>query len=129
MGFEWLLGVAFYFLPAIIALVRGVQNATAIVLVNLFLGWTVIGWIAALIWAIANKPFDPDANYRRYLQVAPPVQQPPYGQPYPPQAYQPQPYPPPQQPYQPQPYPPPPYQQPQPLSAATAGTDPCSEPA
>lgn len=41
----------FYFLPAIIALVRGHHNGFAIFLTTLLLGWTVIGWIVALIWS------------------------------------------------------------------------------
>jgi hypothetical protein len=43
-----------YFLPAIIA--RNKREATAILLFNLFLGWTGIGWIIALIWACAAEP-------------------------------------------------------------------------
>ena len=38
-----------YFLPAIIA--RDKSDAGLIFLVNLFLGWTVIGWIVTFIWA------------------------------------------------------------------------------
>ena len=40
-----------YFLPTIIG--RNKADAGAIFLVNLLLGWTVVGWIAALIWACA----------------------------------------------------------------------------
>ena len=43
-----------YFLPSIIALVRGKRDALAIFLLNLFLGWSVIGWIIALVWAAKN---------------------------------------------------------------------------
>jgi hypothetical protein len=32
---------------------RHLHEPTAITLLNLFLGWTFIGWIIALIWAIA----------------------------------------------------------------------------
>jgi len=46
---------ALFFLPAIIALVRG-HNTLAIFLLNFFLGWTVIGWFWALIWAVTDKP-------------------------------------------------------------------------
>ena len=46
---------ALFFLPAIIALVRG-HNTLAIFLLNFFLGWTVIGWFRALIWAVTDKP-------------------------------------------------------------------------
>jgi hypothetical protein len=27
-----------------------------IFLLNLFLGWTVVGWVVALIWAITSEP-------------------------------------------------------------------------
>ncbi|MCH8491335.1 MAG: superinfection immunity protein [Oceanicaulis sp.] len=40
------------FLPTIIALARGHHNGFAIFLTNLLLGWTVIGWIIALIWSV-----------------------------------------------------------------------------
>jgi Superinfection immunity protein len=40
-----------YFLPTILA--RHKADAFAIFLVNLFLGWTVIGWLVALVWACA----------------------------------------------------------------------------
>jgi hypothetical protein len=42
-----------YFLPALIASSRHVHERVAITLLNVFLGWTFIGWIVALIWAIA----------------------------------------------------------------------------
>lgn len=46
----------FYFLPTITALVRGQEHeAFGIFLVNFFLGWTIIGWWVALIWAIASN--------------------------------------------------------------------------
>ena len=50
-----LLGIALYFLPTIIAAVRPKKDILGIVLVNIFLGWTFIGWIVALIWALAAK--------------------------------------------------------------------------
>ena len=40
-----------YFLPTVIALSRGHLSALAIFLLNLFLGWTGLGWIIALIWS------------------------------------------------------------------------------
>ena len=43
-----------YFLPSIIALFRSKSNTTAIVMLNLFLGWTFIGWVVALIWAVTK---------------------------------------------------------------------------
>lgn len=41
-----------HFLPTFIALLRGHHNAFAIFLTNLLLGWTVIGWVVALIWSV-----------------------------------------------------------------------------
>ena len=38
---------ALYFAPAIIAGVRHTHNSTGILLLNLFLGWTVVGWFVA----------------------------------------------------------------------------------
>ena len=45
-----LLLVALYFLPALVASMRGVHAQVGVILLDLLLGWTVIGWIAALIW-------------------------------------------------------------------------------
>jgi hypothetical protein len=42
-----------YFLPAIIG--RHKADAMGIFIVNLLFGWTVIGWIIALIWACAAE--------------------------------------------------------------------------
>lgn len=43
-----------YFLPTIIG--RNKSDAGLIFVVNLFLGWTVVGWFVALIWACAADP-------------------------------------------------------------------------
>ena len=41
-----------YFLPAIIAFVRGHHSRVGIFLLNLLLGWSGLGWIVALIWSL-----------------------------------------------------------------------------
>jgi hypothetical protein len=43
---------ALYFVPWIIALLRQHQSAGAIFVLNLFLGWTFLGWIVALVWSM-----------------------------------------------------------------------------
>ena len=43
---------ALYFLPAILARHREHPNVTSIVVVNAFLGWTFLGWVLALAWAV-----------------------------------------------------------------------------
>ena len=45
------LGLVAYFLPSVLAHFRKHHQENAIVLLNLFLGWTFIGWVAALVWA------------------------------------------------------------------------------
>ena len=44
-----------YFLPTVIAVVfRHESDAVGIFLVNFLLGWTIVGWWVALIWALAS---------------------------------------------------------------------------
>ncbi len=49
-------GIGFYFLPAIIAALRHTHNAAGIVLLNVFLGWTCVGWFVALLLALCSAP-------------------------------------------------------------------------
>lgn len=49
-----LLCLAIYFAPAIVASNRGHRNFSAIFVLNLFLGWTLVGWVIALVWAHTN---------------------------------------------------------------------------
>src|SRR5271166_2340999 len=46
------LGIVAYFIPGIVAVTRRHRKATFILLVNLFFGWSVLGWIFALVWAL-----------------------------------------------------------------------------
>jgi len=43
--------LALYMLPTSIACARSHHNAGPIFLLNLLLGWTMLGWIASLVWA------------------------------------------------------------------------------
>jgi hypothetical protein len=45
-------GFILYFLPAIIAFARSKRDAGSILVLNFFLGWTAIGWVIALAWAL-----------------------------------------------------------------------------
>jgi len=49
-----LLGLAVYFMPTIVAMLAGHQNTLAIFILNLFLGWTLVGWVIALVWACSK---------------------------------------------------------------------------
>ena len=41
-----------YFLPTIIAFVRHKRNFGAILALNLLLGWSLVGWVISLVWAL-----------------------------------------------------------------------------
>lgn len=43
---------AIYFLPTLIAFLRRHKNSLAIFLLNLLLGWTVLGWVVSLVWSV-----------------------------------------------------------------------------
>lgn len=42
----------FYFLPTIIAFKKQRDNKVSILALNLFLGWSLIGWVISLVWAL-----------------------------------------------------------------------------
>jgi hypothetical protein len=49
------LGFVAYWIPTIVAFVRGVPNKGSVLVINLFLGWTFIGWIVALAMSVRSK--------------------------------------------------------------------------
>jgi hypothetical protein len=53
-----LAAIAAYFAPALIGGHRRVANQGSVIVINLLLGWTVIGWIVALAMALrtATRP-------------------------------------------------------------------------
>ena len=54
-GIVLLIGiVALYLLPSIVA--AGRDGAGGPIVLNLFLGWTLLGWVVALAWAVSLKP-------------------------------------------------------------------------
>ena len=48
-------GLFFLILPAWIAFKRGHNNAGAILALSILLGWTFLGWVAALVWAMTDN--------------------------------------------------------------------------
>ena len=57
-----IVAVLIYFLPTIVALSRGHLSALAIFFLNLFFGWSLIGWLVAFIWSCTGNTA---ANYYR----------------------------------------------------------------
>ncbi|MBP9132693.1 MAG: superinfection immunity protein [Saprospiraceae bacterium] len=62
MGALIIIAISFavYFLPSIVG--RNKENSASIILLNLFLGWTFVGWVVALVWAVSK-----DDNTKHYL--------------------------------------------------------------
>ncbi|NLA76683.1 MAG: superinfection immunity protein [Clostridiales bacterium] len=50
-----IIGSLFYFLPTIVGCAKHQPNKGAIFALNLFLGWSLIGWVISLVWAL-KKP-------------------------------------------------------------------------
>jgi hypothetical protein len=44
-----------YFVPTLIAIRRKHSQVVAIAALNVFLGWSFVGWVAALIWALVSE--------------------------------------------------------------------------
>jgi len=54
------IGAVLYFLPTINGKSRKHPNTDSIFLLNLFLGWTLMGWVVALVWSASaiSKPVE-----------------------------------------------------------------------
>lgn len=52
-----LISLGFYFIPSIIALIRKKRNKVAIIALNFLLGWSLIGWVVALVWALKKDMY------------------------------------------------------------------------
>lgn len=48
--------IALYFIPTIVGAIRRVPDLGSVIIINLFLGWSVIGWIVALAMAARTAP-------------------------------------------------------------------------
>ena len=56
-----LIGIGIYFLPTWVAKARKSPKVAPVFVINLFLGWTLIGWVAALVLAVWFKQPKPPA--------------------------------------------------------------------
>jgi hypothetical protein len=45
-----------YLLPTLVAAWRSHHQTKAIFALNLLLGWTLVGWVIALVWALTATP-------------------------------------------------------------------------
>lgn len=54
-----LIAILLYFLPTVIALRSKLQSCDYIIMINVFFGWTGIGWLWALLWSVCGEPKKP----------------------------------------------------------------------
>jgi hypothetical protein len=60
--------IAIYFVPAMLGASK--RNAAAIFTLNLFLGWTLLGWVIALTWALTKDDLAPAAVGQKKTESA-----------------------------------------------------------
>lgn len=51
----FLIVLGLYFLPTIVAFSRKVINRGSVAVINVFLGWTLVGWVVALAMACRTR--------------------------------------------------------------------------
>jgi hypothetical protein len=51
--------ILLYFLPGFNAYSRSHKNRQAIFALNFLLGWTVLGWVIALVWSLTDNVAEP----------------------------------------------------------------------
>ena len=56
--FAWLVAVLTggYMVPWAISVQRSTSNTGKVLLVNILLGWTIVGWVWALVMSLADEP-------------------------------------------------------------------------
>jgi hypothetical protein len=71
VGLLPILVVLIYFLPTAAAISVGNPYFQSVFLMNLFFGWTVVGWLAALAWGLRRPPVEaPDYKITPFGAVA-----------------------------------------------------------
>jgi hypothetical protein len=61
-GIFYICAITLYFCPTIIAYQHGHRSSTAITVLNVLLGWTVLGWVGALVWAYTTPTPAPEGR-------------------------------------------------------------------
>jgi hypothetical protein len=74
LGVAGCIGFFLYFLPTIVGGHK--TNAVAIFMLNLFLGWTFVGWVLAFVWA-CTEDSALERLARERMNMPPPQPQPP----------------------------------------------------
>ncbi|MBF5094709.1 superinfection immunity protein [Azospirillum sp. INR13] len=49
------IALVLYLIPTWIAAARNHSSAAGVFVINLFLGWTFLGWVVALAWSVSGQ--------------------------------------------------------------------------
>lgn len=79
-GFAFMVLMGAYFLPTILAALRGNSSTLGVGVLNFFTGWTFVGWVVALVWALSGERDCRHVVYVSQNMNVPPY--PPQGMPY-----------------------------------------------
>lgn len=60
--FVSIFGFVIYFIPSIVAYHRKHLQFIPILLLNIFLGWTLLGWVGAFVWSFMNSSTSTNAG-------------------------------------------------------------------
>jgi hypothetical protein len=69
IGILMLMGL--YFTPLIVAMIRKVPNVGSIAVINVFLGWSIIGWVVSLAMAARSVPSTPQIIVTQVITSSP----------------------------------------------------------
>jgi hypothetical protein len=72
-----IIALALYLLPSIVALTRHHNNKLAIIALNILVGWTFIGWVISIVWALTSNVEYRQPKSLRTILFRPPWQDPP----------------------------------------------------
>jgi T4 superinfection immunity protein len=65
-----LVAIFSYFVPSFIAVDRRHENTGAIFALNLFLGWTFLGWVIAFVWSCTSNVKPPKPPIAKKIDPA-----------------------------------------------------------
>lgn len=55
--------ISVYFIPTMVAVIRGHPQTLPILVLNILAGWTFFGWVGALVWSLVRFTPARSGNY------------------------------------------------------------------
>ena len=64
-----ILVIGAYLLPTLVAMSRGTKAFGGVFFLNIFLGWTLIGWLIAFVWAFGRTHSQDRIEANRHAEL------------------------------------------------------------